>query len=189
MCVSPIRVVCLGLPSGGRTWEVQFRCIVQELQEYYKEKCTSHSSIVESSRNMMIQLLHAMKSAKRYTFYLHSDLVVMLECVFTCISFLVPTASCIISLIPTHGHRLIFCPTTGRPALPLSYSTLMSLNKVLAKVPSKRYLIKGAQKIHVCIQSEWFIQGLPSCCTPKIVHTIIGVHLHPGIVHTIICVD
>ena len=52
----------------------------------------------------MIQLLHAMKSAKRYAFYLHSDLVVTLECVFTLrIIFLegVPTASRIISLVPT----------------------------------------------------------------------------------------
>ena len=42
-----------------------------------------------------------MKSAKRYVFYLHSDLVVALECVFTMrIIFLVPTASRI-SLVPT----------------------------------------------------------------------------------------
>ena len=50
----------------------------------------------------MIQLLHAMKSAKRYVFYLPSDLVVTLECVFTMrIIFLVPAASRIISLVPT----------------------------------------------------------------------------------------
>ena len=43
-----------------------------------------------------------MKSAKRYVFYLPSDLVVALECVFTMrIIFLVPTASRIISLVPT----------------------------------------------------------------------------------------
>ena len=51
----------------------------------------------------MIQLLHAMKSAKRYVLYLPSDLVVALECVFTMrIIFLVPTASrIIISFVPT----------------------------------------------------------------------------------------
>ena len=56
----------------------------------------------------MIQLLHAMKSAKKHVFYLHSDLVVALKCVFTImrIIFLVPTASRIISLVGVPTRRL-----------------------------------------------------------------------------------
>ena len=39
-------------------------------------------------------------------------------------------------------------------------------HKVLAQVTSKDWLIKGAKYVCVCLQSEWFILGLPIEVTP-----------------------
>ena len=41
MCVAPSEWFIVGLPSWGQ--EVQFPGIILEFQEYYNEKCTSHS--------------------------------------------------------------------------------------------------------------------------------------------------
>ena len=42
-------------------------------------------------------------------------------------------------------------------------------------------------EICVSLQSEWFIQGLPSPLgvNPRVVHTIISMDSHPWIAHTI----
>ena len=72
-------------------------------------------------------------------------------------------------------------------------------HKVLAEAASEGRVIRLSSilkerkcgiHVGVCLQSEWFILGLPSPpgATPGIVHTIISVHSHPMIVHTIISV-